>query len=65
MDYEAILKDIKPTESEKNHIDTVSHRIMKFLQDTCDSEGIDATVTLVGSVAKTLHLRENQTLISL
>ena len=57
MDYEAILKDIKPTESEKNHIGTVSHRIMKFLQDTCDSEGIDATVTLVGSVAKNTALK--------
>ena len=57
MDYEAILKDIKPTEDEKNHIDNVSSRIMKFLQDTCNSKGIDAKVTLVGSVAKNTALK--------
>ena len=57
MDYEAILKDIKPTESEKEHIDSVSHKIMKFLQDACDEKGIDATINLVGSVAKNTALK--------
>ena len=57
MDYEAILKDIKPTVEEKKHIDNVSSRIMNFLQDTCDSAGIDAKVTLVGSVAKNTALK--------
>ena len=51
MDYEDILMDIKPTAEEKKHIDDVSSDIMNFLQKTCDSEGIDAKVTLVGSVA--------------
>ena len=48
MDYETILKDIKPTEDEKNHIDEVSSSIMNFLQDMCDGNDIDAKVNLVG-----------------
>ena len=57
MDYEAILKDIKPTLDEKRYVDNVSSNIMNFLQDACDSEGIDAEVTLVGSVAKNTALK--------
>ena len=57
MDYESILNDIKPTADEKNHVDDVSSRIMDFLQRTCDDEGINANVTLVGSVAKNTALK--------
>ena len=57
MDYEAILNDIKPTLDEKQHIDNVSSKIMNFLQNICDSENIDAHVTLVGSVAKNTALK--------
>lgn len=57
MDYEAILKDIKPTLDEKQHIDSVSSNIMNFLQDSCNSKGIDARVNLVGSVAKNTALK--------
>ena len=57
MDYEAVLKDIKPTDDEKNHVDSVSLKIMDFLQKTCDENGIDAKVTLVGSVAKNTALK--------
>ena len=57
MDYEAVLNDIKPTESEKKHISSVAHNIMKFLQDACDNRGIDASVNLVGSVAKNTALK--------
>ena len=57
MDYKLILNDIKPTKEEKHHIDEVSNRIMKFLQKTCDDNGIDARVTLVGSVAKNTALK--------
>lgn len=57
MDYKAILEDIKPTEDEKREIDEVSSRLMKYLQDTCDNEGIDAKVALVGSVAKNTALK--------
>ncbi len=44
MDYEAILKDIKPTESEKEHIDSVSYKIMKFLQNACDERKSDIDI---------------------
>ncbi|MBE6496099.1 MAG: CCA tRNA nucleotidyltransferase [Methanobrevibacter thaueri] len=57
MDYEAILEDIKPTTEEKEHIDSVSKRIMDFLQNACNEKGIDAKVTLVGSVAKNTALK--------
>lgn len=57
MDYEDILKDIKQTDEEKQHINNVSSDIMDFLQKTCDNEGIDAEVTLVGSVAKNTALK--------
>ncbi len=57
MDYELILKDIKPTVEEKQHIDDVSSKLMEFLQKTCDEKGIDAKVTLVGSVAKNTALK--------
>ena len=57
MDYEAILKDIKPTLEEKKHIDAVSDNVMSFLQDACDNRKIDAKVTLVGSVAKNTALK--------
>ena len=57
MDYELILKDIKPTAEEKAKIDKVSSDIMGFLQKTCDDEDIDAKVTLVGSVAKNTALK--------
>ena len=57
MDYDLILKDIKPTIEEKDHIDNVSSRVMNFLQTTCDENSIDANVTLVGSVAKNTALK--------
>ena len=57
MDYEAILNDIKPTEAEKKHIFSVSGSIMKFLQNACDDKDIDASINLVGSVAKNTALK--------
>jgi tRNA nucleotidyltransferase (CCA-adding enzyme) len=57
MDYQDILEDIKPTDEEKRHIEDVSLNVMNFLQKRCDSKGIDAKVTLVGSVAKNTALK--------
>lgn len=57
MDYDLILKDIKPTIDEKNEIDDISSTLMDFLQKSCDEKGIDAKVALVGSVAKDTALR--------
>ncbi len=57
MNYEAILKDIKPTDDENKHIKDVSSKIMNFLQKSCDDNNINAKVNLVGSVAKNTALK--------
>lgn len=57
MDYDLILKDIKPTPEEKSEIDRVSVKLMNYLQGLCDSENIPAKVSLVGSVAKNTALK--------
>ncbi|WP_407392474.1 CCA tRNA nucleotidyltransferase [Methanobrevibacter sp.] len=57
MDYEPILKDIKPTADEKNYIDNLSSELVDYLQNACDSEAIDAKVSIVGSVAKNTALK--------
>ena len=57
MNFDSILKDIKPTVDEKQHIDSVSSKIIKYLQKTCSELNIDAEINLVGSVAKNTALR--------
>lgn len=57
MDYDEILNDIKPTADETKQINEVSSNIIKFLQDLCDDESLDAKVALVGSVAKNTALK--------
>ena len=57
MDYELILKDIKPTEEEQNQIDDMSSRLVNFLKDACKNENIDAKINIVGSVAKHTALK--------
>lgn len=57
MDYDLILKDIKPTPEEIKDINDVSSSLMDFLQESCDEKGIDAKVALVGSVAKNTALK--------
>ncbi|MBR2556879.1 MAG: nucleotidyltransferase domain-containing protein, partial [Methanobrevibacter sp.] len=57
MNYDSILKDIKPTVDEKQHINDVSSKIIKFLQKTSSELNIDAEINLVGSVAKNTALR--------
>lgn len=57
MNYDLILKDIKPTPNEKNEINELSSNLMNFLQKSCDEKGIGANVALVGSVAKNTALK--------
>lgn len=57
MDYNLILKDIKPSLDEKNKINNVSSKLINFLNKTCMEEGIDAKIALVGSVAKNTALK--------
>lgn len=57
MDYNLILKDIKPTIDETNQISEVSSEIIDFLQNLCDDDNLNAKVNLVGSVAKNTALK--------
>lgn len=57
MDYELILKDIKPTKQEQDEIDEMSDRIVDFLRKSCVEENIDAKISVVGSVAKHTALK--------
>lgn len=57
MDYESILKDIKPTQTEQQEIDEMSDRLVDFLKETCKEEDIDAKIAIVGSVAKHTALK--------
>lgn len=57
MNYEDILKDIKPTEKEQADIDEMSDRLVSFLENTCVEEGFDAKIAVVGSVAKHTALK--------
>jgi len=57
MDYGQILNDIKPTEKEQEDIDAMSQKLVDYLTETCQNEGIDAKITVVGSVAKRTALK--------
>ena len=57
MNYEDILKDIKPTEKEQADIDEMSDRLVSFLENTCVEDGFDAKIAVVGSVAKHTALK--------
>ena len=57
MDYELILKDIKPTQEEQNDIDAMSDKLVDFLNETCKKEDINAKIAVVGSVAKHTALK--------
>ena len=57
MDYEPILKDIKPTQQEQQEIDEMSDKLVSFLEETCKKEDFDAKIAIVGSVAKHTALK--------
>ncbi|WP_407416469.1 CCA tRNA nucleotidyltransferase [Methanobrevibacter sp.] len=57
MDYKLILEEIKPTPEEKDKVREVSEKLLKFLNDKCYLDNIDAEAVLVGSVAKKTYLR--------
>ena len=57
MNYELILKDIKPTLEEQNDVDAMSYKLVSFLNETCEKEDISAKIAVVGSVAKHTALK--------
>ena len=49
MNYEFILKDIRPNKEEINSVSKTAHKILDFLNETCRKENIPAKAMFVGS----------------
>jgi len=52
MNYEFILKDLKPSKEEKEAVNKTAEKVIDFINESCESENIGAEAMLVGSVAK-------------
>ncbi len=56
MNFEFILKDLRPSEEEKEKTIKVCTKVINFLNATCMEENLDCEAMLVGSVAKNTWL---------
>ena len=52
MNYESILNELRPTPEEIKAVDETTEKVIDFINELCDKEGIDAEANAVGSVAK-------------
>ncbi len=52
MNYELILNDLRPNQEEIFAANRTTKKVMDFINETCEEEGIDAKAMAVGSVAK-------------
>ena len=52
MNFELILKDLKPSQDEIDAVSETSDRVIDFINETCKEEKINAKAMAVGSVAK-------------
>ncbi len=52
MNYEFILKDIRPNKEEIDSVSKTAHKILDFLNETCRKENIPAKAMFVGSFSK-------------
>ena len=59
MNYELILKDLKPNQEERDAICETTQKVIDFINATCEKEGINAEANAVGSVAKNTWLKGN------
>ena len=59
MNYELILKELKPSQEERDAIDETTKKVIDFINETCEKEGINAKANAVGSVAKNTWLKGN------
>ena len=57
MNYESILKKLRPTPEETKAVNKTTKKVVDFINETCKKEGIDAKANAVGSVAKNTWLR--------
>lgn len=56
MNYEFILKDLKPSQEEISSVNKTTNKVIDFINDLCRKENIDAKAMAVGSVAKNTWL---------
>ena len=56
MNYEYVLKELKPRQEEVKAVCKITQDIIDFINDTCEKEGINAKANAVGSVAKNTWL---------
>ncbi len=56
MDYEFILKDLRPSEEENKDIKTMADKLMNLIDEICEKENINGESHLVGSAAKNTWL---------
>ncbi|SFL76504.1 tRNA nucleotidyltransferase (CCA-adding enzyme) [Methanobrevibacter olleyae] len=56
MNYELILKDLKPSQEEIDAVNKTTKKVINFINKTCKDEGINAEAKAVGSVAKNTWL---------
>ena len=52
MNYESILNELRPTPEEIKAVNETTEKVIDFINELCDKEGIDAEANAVGSVAK-------------
>ena len=57
MNYESILKELRPTLEEIDAVNETTKKVLDFINELCEKEGIDAKANAVGSVAKNTWLR--------
>ena len=56
MNYELILKNLRPSQEEIDAVNKTTDKVINFINETCKDEGIDAQANAVGSVAKNTWL---------
>ena len=56
MDYEFILKDLRPSEEENKGIKIMADKLMNLIDEICEKENINGKSHLVGSAAKNTWL---------
>ena len=56
MNYELILKNLRPSQEEIDAVNKTTDKVLNFINETCKDEGIDAQTNAVGSVAKNTWL---------
>ncbi len=59
MNYELILKELMPSQEERDAIYETTKKIIDFINETCEEEGLNAKANAVGSVAKNTWLKGN------